>query len=367
MPSRITQLVLFLAVALVATLTPAQEKEPAEKPSVEQLIQRLTSDDFETREAATRALKERPDALPQLRKALTSDDPELRRRAAEVIEEHQTRDGKRQVRRALSFLKSGEIDTFVDLVTSLEPPLDDEICQAMCALVEAIVDKANKGDTAKRALPAVREISEKKPSENLNQKQLGDYHKILVGRLVARDLNKKSQIDRCIIVSKEKVELDEGGWFRNNILFTNGDLIVPLVPLYTSVIICDGSIKGNPVVAGSIVIARSKANHVTIDGVAVVNHDQILSLVKFFDPLQLGIEAGETKGGVAVKQLQDGKPFAAAGVREGDLLTAIDGAAVDSPDSFRRLLRARRAAGGEFLLKLRRADATKEVTVRLTD
>jgi hypothetical protein len=54
--------------AFMVVLAPAQESKaparPSNNPSVEELIKRLNSDKYKTREAATRALLKRTDALP---------------------------------------------------------------------------------------------------------------------------------------------------------------------------------------------------------------------------------------------------------------------------------------------------------------
>lgn len=59
----------------------------AESPTVEQLIERLGSRDFKTREAAARALAERDDALPAMKKALAHPDLEIRTRLEQLVSE----------------------------------------------------------------------------------------------------------------------------------------------------------------------------------------------------------------------------------------------------------------------------------------
>jgi hypothetical protein len=57
----------------------------AESPTVEQLIERLGSRDFQAREAAAKALTDRYDALPAMKKALAHPDPEVRMRLEQLV------------------------------------------------------------------------------------------------------------------------------------------------------------------------------------------------------------------------------------------------------------------------------------------
>lgn len=71
----------MLSLALVAVAAP-----PAARPAPAELVARLGSDDFRTREEAHAALlKCGPEALPALRAALESTDPEIRLRAAPLL------------------------------------------------------------------------------------------------------------------------------------------------------------------------------------------------------------------------------------------------------------------------------------------
>jgi hypothetical protein len=366
MLARFYVLVFFVTAIFLLTYAAAQDKvapsQPAKQASVEQLIDRLGSGDFETRDAARRALLERPDALPALRRALHSDDAEIRRAVAMILEEFQARDRKLQVKRALDFLDKSEVDTFVDLVTSLELPLEDEIWQAMCAYVKKVADAAGR----RNLLPAIREITENKASRDCSlDKGVKQYQSFSEWRLVAQELTKREMFKKCLVVCKGDVEAEIS--LEHTILFTNGDFIRKSNVLWNSVVIADStrSIDGH---LSCFVITRGKGGMVVLNSrVDVEREPKVRALVKFFDPTQVGIEAAEGKGGVRVTKVHGGKPFAVAGVKEDDVVTAIDGTAADSPESFRRLLRAKRAKGGDFVLKLRRGDQTKDFTIHLQD
>lgn len=77
----------FAALALIGLGVGLATGGPAPAPlTPAELVARLGSDDFPTREAAVRALEKcGPEAIPALRAALRSDDPEVRQRAAAVL------------------------------------------------------------------------------------------------------------------------------------------------------------------------------------------------------------------------------------------------------------------------------------------
>jgi hypothetical protein len=90
-----------------------------------------------------------------------------------------------------------------------------------------------------------------------------------------------------------------------------------------------------------------------------------LGFVRWFDPASVGVTVEAAAGGVRVRAA--GKSFAAAGLRSGDLLTALDGEAVKSPDESRLLLRSKLADGGRMALAVRCAGQDLTIPVRCKD
>ncbi len=68
--------------------------------------------------------------------------------------------------------------------------------------------------------------------------------------------------------------------------------------------------------------------------------------------------------GALVTDVNDKGPAAAAGLRQGDLITAIDGKLVESPESFGFRF-GTKPTGGETVLTVRRGMKTEQLTVRL--
>jgi S1-C subfamily serine protease len=104
-----------------------------------------------------------------------------------------------------------------------------------------------------------------------------------------------------------------------------------------------------------------------VNSVIKENQPVPLGLVRFFDPAQAGIRVEAAKEGVRVKDAAVDKPFAQVGLKAGDIILTLGGTAVESPDSFRRLLRRKIAEGGQTVFKLRRGEKVLEIAVPLKD
>src|SRR5476651_280058 len=100
-----------IALILMPVLLLAQGPD---RESVEALIKKLGSTNFQDRQAATKAMKERPEAVPALRDALRSADPELRKRAAEILEHFEPR----PFREIDAAVKEGRVDRFIELLAA---------------------------------------------------------------------------------------------------------------------------------------------------------------------------------------------------------------------------------------------------------
>jgi membrane-associated protease RseP (regulator of RpoE activity) len=88
-----------------------------------------------------------------------------------------------------------------------------------------------------------------------------------------------------------------------------------------------------------------------------------LGFVKFFDPAREGIEVEAAKDGVRVKVAAEGKAFAKAGLRAGDVITAVDKEATADPEAFRRQLRSALAREEGPTLRILRAGKAVELKI----
>lgn len=87
---------------------------------------------------------------------------------------------------------------------------------------------------------------------------------------------------------------------------------------------------------------------------------------RYFELSRVGLVVGAAEGGVRVETIEAKSPLAAAGLRKGDLVTAVDGKKVGPGDSFRKQMRAA-VAQGDCTLTVRRGDETKETAVRFPE
>src|SRR5262249_44618459 len=166
-------------------------------------------------------------------------------------------------------------------------------------------------------------------------------------------------------------------------IFSGGSIEVSQ-SLLGVLIVCDGDFTAESGFTDSLVIARGKVrsdgwvknSRIVSDGGVEWKHPEWvkdskvvekeskpLGFVTFFDPADVGLTVESADGGVRVKAAEKGKPFAAAGLRADDLITALDGDAVKDADSFRRLLRAKLAIEGTTTFKVRRDDKAVEIDV----
>jgi serine protease Do len=81
----------------------------------------------------------------------------------------------------------------------------------------------------------------------------------------------------------------------------------------------------------------------------------------------LGINAAESTGGIAVALVSPGGPAEAAGLRKGDVITAIRGKAVHDLAEFYRLLWGAGPAGSDIGLSVRQGGDTRELTIHSVD
>ena len=78
----------------------------------------------------------------------------------------------------------------------------------------------------------------------------------------------------------------------------------------------------------------------------------------------LGVQLGDGSGGATVGQVASGAPAADAGVRNGDVVTAIDGKAITSADALVNAVDAHKP-GDTVTLKVKRGGSTNDVKVKL--
>jgi hypothetical protein len=78
----------------------------------------------------------------------------------------------------------------------------------------------------------------------------------------------------------------------------------------------------------------------------------------------LGVRAGEAENGVRAEQIVKDSPAAKAGLKQGDLMTKIDGKPIPDPIAFSQMIRGRHV-GETVRIDLRRGDEDSHIEVKL--
>src|SRR6516165_9351291 len=117
----------FCAAVIMGThpLPCAGDEPTPAKRVIDELIAQLGDESFAVREAATKQLMEREDAIPALSRALKSRDAEVARRAREIRDVLARREKERAFARLADLVKCGAVDQAVEKFVRREK-WDDE-------------------------------------------------------------------------------------------------------------------------------------------------------------------------------------------------------------------------------------------------
>jgi hypothetical protein len=380
---------LWAALAAV----PSSPAYPAEqKPDIAHLIAQLGSESFEARETATRRLKERDDAVAALRRVLKSGDAEVTRRAKEILDALARRENERAFTALAGAAERGAVDQAVERFVRRARWDDEASCwRVMAGLADKLTDLER--ETYKKAsLPAYDKITERELPIRLKSFRLkttgarGDSPTFWEHRIVLRaeEVLNGNSIQSCLFAVSGSAKMDN---IISTVLFTGGSVDFA-GHVARSLIVCDGDFTAQSDISYCLIIARGtircdgdvrdsrliscgkidlKQPARVYDSKVLEKEAKPLGLITFFDPADVGIKVESAEGGVRVKEAEKGKPFAAAGLRADDLVTALDGEAVKDAESFRRLLRAKLAVEGTTTFTVRRGDKTVEVAVTHKD
>jgi hypothetical protein len=403
---------LLLAALLAAVVSagagnaqPGAAKETPDK-EIARLIEQLGSKEFRAREQATRRLKELDEALPALRRAVKSSDLEMRRRAEGIIAVIEARLAERFIKEAVARVNEEGLDLFIDRMVLGKGYATDARWKASVELARALAKKAARAGA--QVPSALEQDFLRLPVVTSWNAQNNPASRALLKGVDDR-LN---AVHGCLLLSSGSLE-DINSTDRS-ILFVNGD-IKSLNSTTDSVIFCNGTIKSfnytknclifcngtvegmnctedNAVfVRGELRSLNSTKNNVIeatrltrenySEGNTFVNRqalpanskgDRLLQLApsflevfQFFDPARAGLTFTMVEGDARVDKVAEGKPFARAGLRKGDLVLAVDRGKFLSADGFVRLLR-RRVVAGQAHLKVQRGDRVLDIPVHFS-
>jgi hypothetical protein len=324
-----------------ASLCGIGERRPVEKPLVEkrstdELLSLLASEDFDLRQAAAEELSQREDAFLPLHHAQRSTDAEVRRLAAECL--GRLRETlKRKALDSLEILaKNGEVDLFIDRFVALRSDLRHEDWQTGLDLARNLVERARRATKTDLKFPDCPFITFQTVHREATPSGFCER------RVAATAVPPGDNISRSFSVTRESVVM--GDFISRSIVFTTGPVRVlnddNLANIRDSVVFCDGNIETDNVY-NSFVIASGhvKVNRPVIESVVIQKDHDALGFVKPFALEKAGVTVRSVDCGLEVTQVADGKPFARAGLRRGDLVLSVDEEKPNSAEEFRKLVR----------------------------
>jgi type II secretory pathway component PulC len=174
-------------------------------------------------------------------------------------------------------------------------------------------------------------------------------------------------IKGCVILSNGSVESED--WISDSIIVCDGDFRG--VWLRNSIVIAGGNVRCERA-SMSVICTRQS---LTVNPPKTSSHlnplvrnliregaRNPLGFVRYFETSDVGLEVAAADGGVRVEKCDLAQPPGKAGLRAGDVVTAVDGKPADSPEALRRLLR-RATVAGETKLAVTRGTERLELTV----
>jgi hypothetical protein len=380
----------ILPFSLVNPLPHGSAAEKASAKKIDALIADLGSDLFETREAATQALKERLEALPELRKARRSADREVRLRVEAILT---VLEPKCCFRKAQALAKAGRAVEVADrlALSATRGIAAEEGWDSLMRFTDQLIKSTERyfplhtGHKLRRGpdFPAgefrqfaklynPREIAERKidlvSSPKDKRKAWDDLIHASKGKLLLRaeEISGGDVIGimRGMIAASGDVQIEQAN---GSVIVAGGD--VKLGVALCSIIICDGDVElsspskvTGPIVARGKVICKvgklgycvARSGHTLHwrDGKTIDLNDGTpdpFAFVKFFELADVGLAADDdplreksTAEGVRLKEVRKTSPFA-SGLRCGDVVTAIEDKKTPTTEIFRRVLRRKLA------------------------
>lgn len=415
-----------LLVNSILTVSRGDAAEGNSGKTIDKLIADLRSDRFEIREAATRALKERVEAMPALRKARQSVDLEVRRRAADILSALERKRATRSLAQAKALGKAGRaveaadrlalaakygiageegwesLTQFADLLITRGEGLLPAGCKSYYRWQLPVGDfrRFAKQFHPKEIAKRIIEIDTGEEDDPRDEKKQAviKFIRDNQGRFLLRGEEvsftgafQRSDLDHSIIASSGDAQISAAIC---SVIVAGGD-VEKVDMLIDCILICDGDVEllNRGKMVDSVIVARGNVtwkqgkllrclvrsghrlylpNGKTID--LKDGTPDPLAFVKFFELADVGIAAEDLPRsqksdaeGVRLKDVRKESPFA-AGLRIGDVITAIEGEKTPTTEMFRRVLRRKLPEGGPLVtFTVRRAGKMMEVPIPVKD
>jgi hypothetical protein len=179
-------------------------------------------------------------------------------------------------------------------------------------------------------------------------------------------------INTCIVLANGNVTA--GRYCSDAIVVSDGDVEIGTRGAVNCLVVARGDITVRDFTQSSILVAggkirieKPKAAPNGSESIIREHERRPFRFVRFFELLDLGVQVEAVEKRVRVTNVPLATPAAAAGVREGDVITHVGRVAVDSSEGLRRLVRDASATKGEGILTVRRDDTTTDIRVPIPD
>lgn len=352
-----------------------ESKTPQKSETIRQLIENLDSKQFRVREDATKKLMAMDEeALPVMRQALKSSSLEVRQRLQRIMSAIHERQRQKQLVPLMGKGKRLPIDLLVERLVLKGKNAGLENRKAVRDLVMAM--NAWASSISKKPLedycPLVRERIW--CFEDARMTCGSGEHKWIIAEPIPPDSGIPS-FWKSVIVSQvglaERNETLSDPDFYESIVFSNGNIgqgqhFGGLIS--KSVLFCDGNVVADHV-SFSVIIATGtvKCARCTDQNVILEKACNPLPFLKLFDLADYGVEVIKAPEGVRVKKLKEGSLLAKAGLLAEDRILALDQNKLETPEQFRKVLRAKIAAGGQGVVAFQRKGKAMSTSLQFPD
>lgn len=419
----------LLLVTPVGAVAADEAPPPHEVVDVAALLQKLGSDNFHEREAATRELGALPlaEPPPELLALLRSSNPEVRDRAVRAVRALRAAAAVRRLSPAERLAVRGRADLLVAASAADEASRSDaQRWEPALQLGRALIQKAGlKGGRVPRDTPPTH------PSYAAYQKSYNArtvrtngvyerapvtpdnlFHSYYPEAILCAGIKERYSTGSSLVLARGDVKV--AGALGNSYLAVNGRVDVGN-DVHSSIVVCDGplSVEGSVtnsllIARGPITLAHSPVGSTVISGAEVhikkprplpllpaapvlgppefaealelvrlreaelieafviENCPQPLGFVTFFELTEVGVEVAAVRGVVTIVAVKAGTAAAAAGIKAGDVVLGVGGKQPADAESLRCLLRDALALG-DATVRLNRDAATVGATLKLPE
>lgn len=419
-------IVMCLHTDFIRMVSLGRASEGTSDKTIDKCIADLGSDHFETREAAMRALKERVEALPALHKAQKSADLEVRHRVEEILTLLERKRALRGLSKVQALGKAGRAVAVADrlAIAAKCGVAGEDGWDCLTRFADQLITRTDRYLPPSLKSYYYRELpigGFRRFAKQFNYKEIAQRTVEIDTGIDRdpRDLNRIAAIKflrqnygKLLLRGEEVSLLGRSPQFKfsSGMIASSGDVQISGVMcsvivaggdikkvdrLTECIIICDGDVEllNGWEVRNSIIVARGRVtgkqgklrdclvrsghtlhlpDEKTID--LKDGSPDPLAFVKFFELADVGIAAEDLPlrdkmhaNGVRLKDVRKESQFA-AGLRAGDVITAIEEKKTTTIEIFRRVLRRKLAEGGPLItFTVFRAGKTIEVPIPVKD